>query len=81
MTYAGVKRKELVGRPHTHAVYFACHRCFWGISVMRREIWGSRRQLVLVITCKSESRLHVLKYFQVGCHPNLCLGYKPPKLK
>jgi len=63
MMHAGEKRKEVVGRPQTHAVYLACHHHFWVIYFRRGEIWGSRRELVLVITCKSESQLHVLKYF------------------
>lgn len=63
MTYTGEKRKELVGRPQTHAVYLACHCHFWGISVMRGEILGSGRELVLVITCESERQLDVWKYF------------------
>lgn len=58
-----MKRKERVGRPQMHAVYLACHRRFWGISVMRGEISGGRRELVHVIPRKIESQLHVLKYF------------------
>lgn len=79
--YAGEKGKKLVGRSQTHTVYLACHRNFWGISVTRGDILGSRRELVFVITCRSESLLDVLNHFSVGRHPNLCLGCKNPKFK
>lgn len=43
-----------------HAVYLACHCLIWGISVMGWEILRGKRQLVLVITCKSTSQVDAL---------------------
>lgn len=57
MTFAGKKRKELVGRPQSHAVYLAYHNHFWCVLVVRGEVLGSGRQLVLVIPDKSEKWL------------------------
>lgn len=75
MTYSGEKRKELVGRPQTDAVYLACHHHFWGISVTKGEISGSGREVVPVITCRSASQLDVLKYFSTS---EVFLGGTPP---